>query len=689
MSGIDDHPRWVVSIDAGGTFTDAVAKSSIGDLIIAKVDSTPEDPAKGLMHSLDELEAQGVNLRQTQLFGHGTTVATNAMITGNIARALLVTTVGFRDIMGYRQSIRPSLYSLTPERPLDMVQRRDCIEMDERLDSAGAVVKELQQEEVERIVEQIRQRKPEAIAVSLLFSYLNDVHEKMLGRRIRAEFPEVPVTLSSEVAREFREYPRTATTVINAALRPIVTGYLERAKQGLTKRSIEAPVVVMQSNGGCVSLNDAGPQAHRLLLSGPAGGVAGLLEIAEEHKLANLISFDMGGTSLDVCLVRDGTIPVASQQVVRDHTLISPSVDIHTIGAGGGSIAWLDESNRLRVGPQSAGATPGPAAYDRGGTDTTITDAHVILGTLGTEALAGGLTLNKQQSIEALEPLATQLSMSVSDAADAVIAISLAQMIRAVRKVSIERGLDPRNFTIVPFGGAGPLHASLILRHMGLQGVIVPAQPGVFAANGLLSAGLRIDESQTVLMKFSEQSAEEISTWINETQTKMLEQLREDSVPEAGVVIDAHLDCRYQGQGYEISVPIDGDGVQAIRAAVDEFHIRHAELYGHSDKNQIVEIVTVRASTQGYLVKLRPEHSTKRSQSSSETAVVEERKIRFPGTEHETNAKIYDRNKLQFGNVIEGPALIVQMDSTTVLLSEQIAEVLHTGDISIKEQNNG
>jgi N-methylhydantoinase A len=681
------RPKWTVSIDTGGTFTDAIARNENGEIVETKVSSTPEDPSRGLFDALNKLADLGVDREAVSLVCHGTTVATNATLTGNLARVALVATEGYRDVLGYRQSNRPDVYSLTPHRPMDLVSRDLRFEVPERLDSAGRVITPLTDAAIARLVSELKQADPQAIAVSLLFSYLNVDHERQLGRALREAFPDIPVTLSSEVAREFREYPRTATTAINAGLRPLVEKYLLRAEQALEQSGVNAAFVVMQSNGGSVPADRAGTEAHRLVLSGPAGGVAGLAALTETTGEPNLISLDMGGTSTDVCLLRNSTMPFTTLQEIQDHTLLAPTVDIHTIGAGGGSIAWTDQTGRLRVGPQSAGAVPGPAAYGKGGTAPTITDAHVVLGTLGAGELAGELSLNLEKAREAVATVAEPLGMSIEEAAEAILSIGLAHMIRALRQVSVERGLDPRDFCLVPFGGAGPLHVGLLLRHMNLKNAIVPLRAGVFSADGLLVAGLRSDSSQTILKTSSEENDDEIATWFEKTAAADAEQLIADGVAREDISAEASVDARYRGQGFELNIPLDNWSRESIRGIPEAFHAIHAERYGHANENEPVEIVTIRLATTGKIERNADAFEPIEPKPLPEDAVIASRSVTLPGYE-KASVPIIDRSRIPAGARFTGPAIIQQMDATTVVLPEQQVQAASTLDLIIKDKNH-
>ena len=676
---------WLVSIDAGGTFTDAVAHGRGGELLVAKVPSSPADPSRALTSVLTELSDAGLPLDQIALLCHGTTVATNAMLTGEWAAATLVCTAGFRDVLAYRNGSRPDVYSLTPKRPVELVPRSRRIGAVERIGAGGEVITPLTEAEIERVVQEVVATNPESVAISLLFSYVDAHHEQLLADALRSGLPGVPVSMSSEVVREFREYPRTATTAINATLQPVVGRYLSRAAEAVRDMGVQGAFLVMQSNGGCVPVRRAASAAHRLILSGPAGGVTGLMDLAERTGVHQLISLDMGGTSTDICLVRDDRIPMATSQELVDHEVLAPTVDIHTIGAGGGSIAWVDSTGRLRVGPESAKADPGPAAYGRGGSRATLTDAHVVLGTLGQAALASNLPLDRSAATSVVGEVGSKIGMSTVDAAQAIIAVSVAHMVRAVRKVSVERGLDPREFTLVPFGGAGPLHAGLLLRHLGVAGVIIPQYPGLFSAEGLLAAGLRIDDSQTLLTLAHETEPGEIVEWFEDRSKILTDQLVSDGVAPDAVSVDASVDCRYLGQGYELSVPLSGVTKEHVSRLSEEFAAMHQERYGHANRAEPVELVTLRIAAQGkYPHQGRTVRATL-TDTIDPAARIGTAELTLPGSESSNQTAVYDRSLLMPGNVINGPAIVHQMDATSVVLDDQQATVLEAGELLLKE----
>ena len=675
---------WTISIDTGGTFTDSVARAQNGNLMVAKVPSTPDDPGRALVNSIQALVHQGLDPSDINLICHGTTIATNAILTNQFSKVALVVTSGFKDVLAIRNGIRPDIYNLHVPRPAQLVDREHCVEVGERVTAGGKILKPLMAEEIDRVVEQLVGIEPDSIAICLLFSYSNDHHESLLAEKIRQSFPGIPVTVSSEIVREFREYPRTSTAVINAGLRPIVGSYLESVQSKIEESGVEAPFLVMQSNGGCAAAVRSAQESHRLILSGPAGGAAGLVALGRQHDLPKLIGLDMGGTSTDICLIKDGTLPLKSTQVINDHTLLAPTVDIHTIGSGGGSIAFVDTTGRLKVGPMSAKAIPGPAAYRQGGTLATLTDAHVVLGTIGQQSLASGLTLDKDAAVKAVSDIASKLGQDFIQTAIAIVSISVAHMIRALRQVSIERGLDPRDFTLVPFGGAGPLHAGMLLRNLNLESALIPNRPGLFSAEGLLSAGVRIDAAQTLLSPFSVNEIPTYVNWFKVKQAELRERLLLDGISPNHIEFDSLIDARYLGQGYELPVKLLPT-LSNVNELPDLFHSAHKALYGHANLDQPIEVVTLRLSARGGFPELDPVKIVKGGKAVEAEARLGIENVVFPGYPSGVDTAIYQREKLLAGNVFNGPCIVHQMDSTTVVLPGQVVTVTDLEDLLIRE----
>lgn len=680
-------PGWMVGVDVGGTFTDAIAIAEDGNLRAAKVASTPADPSAGFGQALSELSAAGVAPGRVRLLGHGTTIATNALIMGRLARVVLVTTRGFRDVLAIRGGRRPSVYDLDPAKPRDLVARRDRVEVAERIGPHGEVLGELTADEIDRVCQEVAERCPDAVAVGLLFSYLDDRHEQALAAALRRSLPHVPVTVSSEVAREFREYPRIATTAINAGLRPIVGQYVLRAAARAGELGIRAPLLVMQSNGGYVPSSRADAEAHRLLLSGPTAAVTGTLGLGARYGIGGLISLDMGGTSLDVCLVREGTAPMTRVQSVDNHPVLCSAVEIVTAGAAGGSIAYTDRTGRLHVGPESSGARPGPAAYGLGGQAATVTDAHVATGILPADlALADGLKLDADAARSAVRRLAAALAIAEDETALGIIAITCAHVTATIRSVSVERGIDPREYTLVAFGGAGPMYAGLVLRELRLDRALIPAFPGLFAAAGLVAADLRIDESQTVLRRHEPVAVRELREWFGETARRLRAQLRADGIPASRTRAMASLDCRFPGQGFDLPVPIPRISIGALDAAASRFRDLHQRTYGYADPREPVEIVTARLSVFGSLASPEPSRVAAGTRTPARAALLGKTLARLPGGSWRPDLPVYRRDLLRAGNRLLGPAIIHQMDATTVVLDGQAAELDELGSLWLTER---
>jgi N-methylhydantoinase A len=675
---------WTVGIDVGGTFTDAVAMHRDGRTSIAKVASTPKDPSIGLIDAFRELIDDGVEPAEVGIVFHGTTVATNAMLTGRTGRVVLVATEGFRDLMAFRDGTRPLLYDLRQPRPSELVDRDDRVEVRERVSSLGEVVEPLTDAEIDRVASEVVRRRPEAVAVALLFSYLSDDHERRIAEALRDALPDVPVTASSDIAREFREYPRTATAVVSAGLRPVVGRYVEAAAEGVVAIGVRTPFLVMQSNGGCVPAERAEREAHRLLLSGPTAGVAGTIALAERHGLGGVIAFDMGGTSLDVCLVQDGVPPTSSVQIVRDHPVLVPSVDIVTAGAGGGSIASIDRGGRLRVGPDSAGADPGPAAYGRWGTNATLTDAHVVAGILGPTPLAGRLELDRNAAERAMSGVAAGLSLDMSAAAEGIIAVATAHSVRALRRVSVERGLDPSGFALVAFGGAGPLLAGRVLEELRLGAVLVPPHPGLFSAAGLMAASLRIDDAQTVLRPLGSDIASELLAWYRARRDRLVAQLVDDKIARSRIRVVASAECRYEGQGYELEIPLRSISAAGVSGLARAFAQRHAAMYGHADPRDAVEVVTVRLSAFGGLERHPPAALARGGAAPAREARIEDRRALVHGLRRPARVPVYRRELLRARNTIGGPAIVDEMDATIVVGVGQRARVDDEGNLWLR-----
>lgn len=648
-----------VGVDIGGTFTDFVWVED-GVLRAFKILTTSAQE-EGFLAGLAK-----IGFAEIQRIVHGTTIATNALLEGKWAKTCLLTTQGFRDVLEIGRQNRLSLYDLFCERPKPIVSREWRLEVPERLDSKGRVVRPLDEEAVRKMAHKIKEGGIESVAVVFLFSFLNPENERRVRAILQEEGIKVPITISSEVLPEFREYERTSTTVITAALRPVVEGYLTRLGQALQERGISAPLLVMQSNGGVAGIAEAGRNAAGLLLSGPAGGVAGARKVALAAGFSNLITFDMGGTSADVSLVQNGEIRLTSEREIAGRPVRLPMVDVHTVGAGGGSLAWIDAGGGLRVGPQSAGALPGPACYGRGGTEPTVTDAHLILGHLPAERPLGGLPpLSPKLSAQAIQKIAGPFRLSLEKAAWGILEVAEATMERAIRVISVERGHDPRDFVLVAFGGAGPLHGASLARKLGIPTVLIPAHAGVLSALGLLCADLIHTFVRSLVAPLCEVSPSRVNRILTEFRSKAEEILTAEGVPSTARKFLPAADLRYRGQAFELTLslpdrPLCDQGLAELRM---RFDAEHARVYGYSAPEEPVELVNLRLTALGKTEHFElPRISQKGTLSD---ALIERRKVFFPDGWQET--PVFQRDSLPAGLEFLGPAVVESAESTCLI----------------------
>ncbi len=650
----------LVGVDVGGTFTDLVVLRG-GQIAVYKCATTPADPSRGVLAGLNAVRAE-----PKARIVHGTTVATNALLEGKGARTALLTTEGFADLLVIGRQNRPHLYRLCQTRRLPLVPRELRLEVRERVGADGQVLLPLDEAQVRRLAERLRADGVESVAVVLLFSFQNPVHEERIAEVLAEVLADVPVSLSSRVLPEYREYERTATTVVNACVRPLVERYLARLGETLAGR----PLRVMQSNGGTMGPAQAGVQAARLVLSGPAGGVVGAFALAEEAmgQAPNLLTFDMGGTSTDVALC-PGTIPYTAESTIADLPLRLPAIDIHSVGAGGGSLARVDAGGVLRVGPQSAGAVPGPVCYGRGGTEPTVTDANLVLGRLEASRFLGGrgeIELDVAAAHAALARLGSDLGLSPEEAALGVVRVANATMERALRRVSVERGHDPAGFVLVPFGGAGPLHACDLAGALGIRRILLPAYPGVLSALGLLLADVIHDRSVALLQRLDALRAD--PSPLRERLAQLRRDLEQAMAAEgfAEFRLEAALDMRYWGQGYELTVPLDLPvTAEAVEGVARRFHAAHERRYGYALAGEAVEAVTLRV--RGVGPGARPAlPREEEGPAAADHACWGRRPVWFDET-GPTETACYDREVLRPGNRLAGPAIVFQYDTTTVL----------------------
>jgi N-methylhydantoinase A len=642
-------------VDVGGTFTDLVAVTD-GRLRTEKVASTPAAPEEGV---LDAVRESTLDPARVGFFAHGTTVATNAVLEEAWADTALVTTEGFRDALEIGRQDRPSLYDLQAEKPRPVVERDRRFEVRERLDERGGVVEPLRDRDVDEVAARLKGTDVESVAVSLLFAYENPDHERAVADRLRETLDDVAVSRSSDVLPEVREYERTLVTCLNAALRPVVDSYVGELDRSLSAAGLGTPLRLMGSNAGLMSASAARERPVYTLLSGPAAGVRGATYVAGLAGYDDLLTLDMGGTSCDVSLVRGGDPTVSTAVEVGDYPVGVPMVDVHTVGAGGGSVAHVDEGGALRVGPRSAGADPGPVCYGRGGTEPTVTDANLVAGRIDPETFLGDVGGAAEAAHGAIESLADEIGQTPRRTAAGVLDVANANMARALRVVSLERGHDPREFTLVAFGGAGPLHASALAAEVGVPRVFVPRGAGVLSALGLLVSDLTYDESVSRVRPLSEVDPDGVAETVADLEARGRDRLADTDV--ASVRVERSLDLRYRGQSFDLSVPVDGERPD-LEAVCDRFHAAHERRYGSASPDEPLELVTVRVRVRGVVDP--PTLDPPGRDGTLADAARETRSVWF-GREHETT--VYERAALPTGAEFDGPAVVEGNESTLVV----------------------
>lgn len=674
-----------IGIDTGGTFTDvALIHEQAGTLAITKVPSTPDNPARAVMDGVAAILArEKIHARDIQLFLHGTTVATNVLLEKKGAKTALITTEGFRDVLEIGRQTRPKLYDFRAQRPQPLVPRSRRLEVAERIAHTGEVLRPLDAQSVEVALEQIASADVDAVAVCLLNSYANAEHERQLRKRLQAKFPHVYVSLSSDVLPEMKEYERTSTVAANAYVVPVMDRYLSHLEERLKDAGIPSPLYVMLSSGGVAAAEEARRAAAHTALSGPVGGVMAGVQTGRETGHANVMTLDMGGTSLDVSLIENGEPHTTSEADIAGFPITLPMLDIHTIGAGGGSLAWIDSGGALRVGPQSAGAVPGPVCYGTGGEQPTVTDAHAVLGRLNPAGLLGGeMALDVAAARAAIRgKIADPLRMTVEEAARGILQVVNANMIRGMRAVSVERGRNPRDFALVAFGGAGPLHASELADLLGMPEVIIPPSPGIASAVGMVNADVRHDAVRACLQRAEEADLETIRALLKEMADRVRRVLLREGFDERRQRVSYWADLRYQHQSYDIRVPLPAAALDRTswQAAIERFHEEHERRYGYRREEEPVEVVHVRVTVRGLLPPLKqaawPEREAGRPEPAGERPVFwEDRWIATP---------VYRRETLRAGDVLEGPLILEQLDSTTVVSPQQTAKVDEYGNVRL------
>jgi N-methylhydantoinase A len=675
--------KYRVTVDTGGTFSDFVFfNEDTGEISITKVPSTPKEPFQAVLNGVKELLDQSVAAKDISFFSHGTTVGTNALLEEKGARTGLLVTEGFRgiyEVMEQSRGYGPATYDLFFEKPKLLATPYYTEEIPERVDFRGEVLKPIDVESSLQAIRRLKQKKVESIAACFLFSFLNPDHELKIKEIAEREFPEASLSLSCEVLPQIREFYRLSTTVINAYIAPVMSRYLGRLEQRLREMGVVTPrLYIMQSNGGVATFQSAAKKPVATVLSGPAGGVIASLGISQRAGIKNVITFDMGGTSCDVALIHEGNPAVTTQGRISQRPISLPMLDIHTVSAGGGTIARIDAVGGVQVGPDSAGADPGPICYDHGGDEVTITDANLVLGVLHADSFLGGrLKLNRDKAEKLLEgKIAKRLGLSVLEAADGILKIINAKMEEAIKAVSSARGYDIRDFTLIAFGGGGPMHAGRIALDLGIPTLLIPPAPGVTSALGLLLADVKHDYVRSKLAPLKGLDLNDINGLFSQLADQAKRDLGGEGFGDNEIALQAFLDLRYAGQGYELTVPAPLPPFK--RADLDlmreRFDTQHEQAHGHKAETEPVELVSLRLVSIGLVpeAKISPVSASGRRIEAAKTG---ERKIFF-GKEHGVlPCRVYSRDLLEAGHKISGPAIIEQLDTTTVIHPEQEAVV--------------
>lgn len=666
-----------VSADIGGTFTDIVVEPSDGPVFVGKVATTPANPASGVINGIKDLVP---DLSDVDFFVHGTTVGLNAFLERKGERVLLIATSGLGDAYTIARGNRHTLYELRYKKPQQLVPRRDVHEVRGRLAWDGAVIEPLNHADFAPIIEKVRSEGINAVAICLVHAYAYPEHE-LEAREILAEaLPNISISLSHEVAREWREYERASSAVMNAYVAPVVQRYLSSLQDELREMSMDATVHVMQSSGGVTTADSARRNPVFTLLSGPVGGTIAGTALSANTDRPNLLCVDMGGTSFDLSLVINGKANATLETELEGLPLLMSIVDIQTIGTGGGSIAWM-ENGAVRVGPQSAGSIPGPACYGRGGTVPTVTDANLFLGRLGSKSLLGGdMVLDDAAAQRAIESLAPQAGLEPVAFAEGILAISNAAMADAMRTITVSQGVDPREFILVAFGGAGPMAAAALAKELDIQEVLIPRFPGTFSAWGMLQTDLRHDFTQSFFRAAAAVAIEDLNSAYLGLESEGHATIAREGIPDNNISFQRSADMRYTGQEYTINVPIPGE--TDIATTINDFHGAHERRYGHSSPGAPVEFVNLRVAAFGALTK----YSQPNAYASEEgNPAVGKREVIFDGVQHTTS--ILARDKFPAAFKVPGPAIIEEQSATTVVPPDWEVEVDSQGSIVMRQRN--
>ncbi|WP_210483930.1 hydantoinase/oxoprolinase family protein [Microvirga antarctica] len=678
--------KYRIGVDVGGTFTDfTVLDQSDGAVHFFKVSSTPHDPSEAIEEGLRLMLAQNsMDAADVVYLGHGTTVATNIVIERRGARTGLLTTKGFRDVLELGRQARPSIYDYRVQKPPPLIERDLRLEVTERVGPDGEIIIPLDETSLRSAVAALAEQNVDSVAICFLHSYRRPEHEQRAKALVRTLMPDAYVTASSDILPEFREFERMSTTAVNAFVGPRMGQYLERFKERVRAVGIRVAPYTIHSNGGLMSIETVKESPVRTCVSGPAAGVVGAAEIGRVAGFANLITFDVGGTSTDVSLIANSMPAFTSARLVAGYPVKTPMLDIHVIGAGGGSIASIDESGALNVGPRSAGASPGPVAYGKGGTEPTITDANLCLGRLDAGMLLGGrMQVDLEASRRAIRDLiAEPLGLSLEEAAHGILQIANANMSRAIRSVSIEKGYDIGDFALCAFGGAGPLHAADVAVECGIPLVLVPREPGTVCARGMLLTDLSSDYVRSCFSDATPSRWTEVLALFQTMEGEGDQWLSRENVAAEKRRFRRVLDARYRGQNFEIKVACDGLGADDLPQAIERFHEAHIKEYGYDIRHRPVEFVSARVTAIGAVEKAP--QSEMAGGPSLEAAVIGRRPVYVDRRRGWCEATIYQRQNLPSGVAFPGPAVVNEMSSTTIILPDQTGSIDSWGNLIVR-----
>lgn len=672
-----------VSVDVGGTFTDVIVlDETTGSMRLEKVETTPSNPADGVLQGFQKANASPEKI---DYFVHGTTLGINAMLTRSGAQVGIITTQGFRDVYLLGRTDREPMYDFKYRKPESLVPRYRIWEVEERLNYKGEVLTPFNDEQARSVIRRVQAEGVQSVAVCFLHSYANPEHEVRLRELFTAEAPEISVTLSHELSREYREYERTSTTVIDAYVKPITRTYLDRLNRELRAGGFNGNFLMTRSGGGAMTLETAKEQPIHLVLSGPAGGVIGGAYLGQLIGQPSVITFDMGGTSLDASLIADGEVSIQNQQIFQTLPISIPTIDIHTIGAGGGSIAWIDDGNHLQVGPKSAGAFPGPACYDKGGQSATFTDAAITIGYLDAENFLGGeIKIKPELAHAAIQRLADRLNRSMLDVAAGIVHISEAKMAGAVRVISIERGYHPKDFALLAFGGGGAFVAANVARELGIPKAVIPPGPGNFSAFGMLMVDVVHDFAQTLVAGLEDMDVSRVNDIYATLAQRGNQALSSDGFDPSRRTFLPTAELRYRGQEHTVNVPIPSLSLDAshMPQIVSVFNAAHQQAYGHSMMQDPIEIVTVRLRAIGLLPRpSMPEIAP--VTGTVEAARKGSRQVYLREGKQHREYVVYDRRKMGAGHAVTGPAIVEEPSSTTMIHSGDQLTVGKYGELVI------